>query len=124
MFDARDRSVTYIDAGHGHWLVKRAHEHRRPGASGIPLGIDPDARYPAQRLALGADERIVLYSDGMTEQRSREGEMFGADRLARALRDSTGVEDGVRLTCEARGAFAQTQSWDDDASIASITWSV
>lgn len=124
VFDATDRSVTYIDAGHGHWLVKRSDEHRRPGASGIPLGIDPDARYPAQRLALGVDERIVLYSDGMTEQRSREGEMFGPDRLASSLRDSPGVEDDVRMACDALGAFAQTQSWDDDASIASITWSV
>lgn len=123
VFDARDRSVVYVDAGHGHWIIKDAADEQRPGATGIPMGIDPGARYPASRATLPPGARIILYSDGMTEQRSREGEMFGPARLSRALHASPGVDDDVRLACEALELFAETASWDDDASIASITWS-
>ncbi|MBX3352337.1 MAG: SpoIIE family protein phosphatase [Phycisphaeraceae bacterium] len=123
IFDARDRSVVYVDAGHGHWIIKDGADERRPGATGIPLGIDGATHYPAQRVTLAPGARIVLYSDGMTEQRSRDGEMFGPARLAQSLHPSPGVDDDVRLACDALELFAETASWDDDASIASITWS-
>lgn len=120
VFDADGSAMTYVDAGHGHWFIRGARGDRRPGATGIPLGIDEGARYRAERIELAPGARVVVYSDGMTEQRSPSGEQYGAERLAESIRSSREVGDDIRLACEALRVFAGTAQWDDDASIASI----
>lgn len=121
VFDRDGGAVTYIDAGHGHWLVRDAASDRRPGATGIPLGIDGETRYLPERITLAPDSRVILYSDGIVEQRAPSGEQFGAGRLGTAVSGSSSAFDDVRLACEALRDFAGTATWDDDASIASIT---
>jgi serine phosphatase RsbU (regulator of sigma subunit) len=44
---------------------------------------------------MGRDDTLVLYTDGVTEARSRGGEFFGDERLAAALSESQGVETDV-----------------------------
>lgn len=121
LFDADGGAITYVDAGHGHWFVRTGSDDAWPGATGIPLGIDGGARYPASRLELAPGTRIIVYSDGMVEQQSPEGEMYGKERLAASSRASTSVADDVRAACDALREFAGTAQWDDDASIASFT---
>lgn len=121
VFDADGAGVEYVDAGHGHWLLRSGPTEARPGATGIPLGIDAGVPYDAARLTLAPGARLVLYSDGMVEQRSPAGEMFGAARLSAAMRGASSEADDVRLACEALRAFAGSDTWDDDASIASIS---
>jgi serine phosphatase RsbU (regulator of sigma subunit)/pSer/pThr/pTyr-binding forkhead associated (FHA) protein len=121
VFDPDGSAVTYIDAGHGHWLVRDADTDLRPGATGIPLGIDGETRYAPERIVFAPDARLILYSDGIIEQRAPGGEQFGAARLGSALSGSSSAADDVRIACEALRQFAGTTTWDDDASIASIT---
>ncbi len=121
VFDADGKAMTYVDAGHGHWFIRSGRSDKRPGATGIPLGIDESARYRAERIEFAPGARVVVYSDGMVEQRSPSGDQYGADRLAESTRSSRTVSDDVRMACDSLKVFAGTAQWDDDASIASIT---
>ena len=78
------------NAGHPPILV----HHRTTGTAsfvpgqGLVLGVLPDEHYPSTEVALEAGDRIVLYSDGLTEAAAPEGEMFSQERLERCVLDN------------------------------------
>ncbi|MCC6659406.1 MAG: SpoIIE family protein phosphatase [Phycisphaerales bacterium] len=114
--------LRYADAGHGHWAVwRRTDRVCTPGrAGGIPLGISPDAAYQTEALTLGPGDRVILYSDGMAEQRdARTGQEIGRDRLLSVVGGATPDDDVLamfRLTSGASGGAALA----DDATAASV----
>ncbi len=57
------------------------------GGRGIPLGIDPGWRYEANTIpALPAGSIVAIGTDGIWEARGANGEMYGKERLRRAIR--------------------------------------
>lgn len=118
---ARDGTVRYIDAGHGHWHIRRANGERSVHAArAIPLGIDPEFVYVSATVRLEPGDRLVFYSDGITEQTGHAGEAFGADRVAAAFRPGAAPADDVDRVMSALRSFAARDHFDDDATIASI----
>jgi len=114
--------VTYVDAGHGHWMHLAADGSVRvpPRGRGIPLGIVPDYIYDSQSICLGPGDRIVLYSDGMIEQRSVSGEEFSARRLGQTIAGAASPREVVRRAFDSLTAFAGSASLADDATVAAI----
>ncbi len=55
------------------------------GCSGRVLGVFDDAELRDTSLRLMPGEALVLYTDGVTEARSPDGDFFGEDRLRRLL---------------------------------------
>jgi GAF domain-containing protein len=110
------------NAGHSSPLVARA----RGGASdvpvrGLPLGIDPGARYEESRVALEPGDVLFAYTDGLSEAR-RDGQMFGAERLAAAIEAQRGEPGGVEALLEAVHETARewAGSLSDDATSLAI----
>lgn len=62
------------------------------GTGGFPIGIFDDADFEDIAVAVGPGDRIVLYSDGITESESLSGTAFDCDRLIDAIR-----QDGDRF---------------------------
>ncbi len=82
VLDAERRSLSYSNAGHGApLLVRRNGEIVRLDQGGLVLGVFPDVVYSEGAVALQPGDRLVLYTDGVTEARNAEGEEFGEDRL-------------------------------------------
>lgn len=52
----------------------------------LPLGIQEEADYPTQSRILCPGDRLVLYTDGITEARSPDREQFGSERLVKLVR--------------------------------------
>ncbi len=122
VFDAMAGTLSFVDAGHGHWmLIRKGQEPTRVDSStGIPLGIDADFAFSADTVPFTQDHRLLVYSDGVVEQPGPDGRMFGADRAVEAIAQSTSVEQDVTLLFSAVLNFAQTQSLADDTTVASI----
>jgi len=63
--------------------------------SGPLLGLVPTATFEeeveVQSFALGSGDVLLLHSDGLEELRDRNGDVFGADRLASSLRANGGA---------------------------------
>jgi serine phosphatase RsbU (regulator of sigma subunit) len=48
------------------------------------LGVLPQAEYEQASVGIGAGDRLILYTDGLTEARDAADEEFGEERLLAA----------------------------------------
>ncbi len=122
IIDPAAGKVRFVDAGHGHWLVRRpgAEPERVASPGGIPVAIEPGYPYQGDEFAISPGDRLVLYSDGLSEQRSPAGEEFGPQRIKATLAGSPSVETDSDALFAAVQRFACTDMLDDDATAASI----
>ncbi|GAB2784765.1 SpoIIE family protein phosphatase [Rhabdobacter roseus] len=75
--------VEYVDAGHEPPVIIRADGSvelvKKHG--GMALCIDGDFDYTSQTLTLSAGDRLVLYTDGVTDANNLSGERYGLNLL-------------------------------------------
>jgi sigma-B regulation protein RsbU (phosphoserine phosphatase) len=79
----RDGKGRWVNAGHCAGIVVRAAggiDWLRPTA--VPIGLFPDAQFPSEQLRLNPGDRLVLYSDGVSEAVGSSADRFGEQRLA------------------------------------------
>ena len=80
--DAGEGRLMYASAGHCPPLLLRASGvviSLKEG--GTPLGIMPDRNYVDTEVPLEAGDRLILYTDGLTEAMDAEEQEFGETRL-------------------------------------------
>jgi hypothetical protein len=77
----------------------------------LPLGLLPDAEYETSQLHLAADDRLILYTDGVLEARNAAGELFGFARIAEI---SSNTSEQIAKT-------AQRFGQDDDITVLTLT---
>ena len=83
--DTTKRRIVYANAGHNPPLLVRASgEIVRLTEGGMVLGVFPDTGYEQAECALRDGDRLIFYTDGMTEARDAAGEEFTEERLADA----------------------------------------
>jgi len=86
LIDPAAGRLVYSNAGHNPPLLIRATgEEERLEAAGTVLGIVPEIGYEEQSRELRPGDTLAIYSDGVTEAESPEGEEFGEQRLADLL---------------------------------------
>ena len=83
----RNGNFIYCNAGHPPALYCHDGLFHELDQGGMVLGPDPDARYERGYLQLRPSDVIVIYSDGITEAQSPEGEDFGVPRLQGLIAD-------------------------------------
>ena len=75
-------AITYSNAGHYLPILVRADGRvERLDLGGAVLGVFPDTQYEQGQAALGAGDRLILFTDGITEVRNADDEEFGETRL-------------------------------------------
>lgn len=92
-FDGRTLHVA--NAGHPAPLLVRGGDVRELGGVNPLLGRFKVARYAATATELQAGDRIVAFTDGITEALNGRGEAFGEERLHALLRERKDVIDAV-----------------------------
>jgi sigma-B regulation protein RsbU (phosphoserine phosphatase) len=113
-------ALCYANAGHNPPLLARADGAvEKLTVGGTVLGVFPDADYRTGEVALRSGDRLLLYTDGITEARNAEDDEFGEDRLADALRshrhlDANALFETV-LTQVTR--FTSDRGFQDDATL-------
>lgn len=86
VMDGRSGEARYACAGHNPPLVVRAGGVGvLPVQSGTPLGLFEDAAYAESAVRLEAGERLVMYTDGITEAFDEQRRPFGEQRLIALL---------------------------------------
>jgi serine phosphatase RsbU (regulator of sigma subunit) len=77
--------LRYTNAGHNPPLLLRADGTvEELAATGVPLGLLPQAPYEAGETLLAPGDLLVLYTDGMVEANDPLDEEYGLDRLKAA----------------------------------------
>ena len=85
VLDAAAGVLTYTNAGHYLPMLVRANGSvERLGVGGPVLGVLAEAEYEQADIALSQGDRIVLFTDGLTEARNAADDEFGEERLLAA----------------------------------------
>ena len=112
VLDLNSGKLDYCNCGHNAPLhISAANGLSCLGATGLPLGLYADRSAGVAGLQLAAGDRIVLFTDGVTEAISPSGEEFGDERLAATLeacRDQP-------LEAVIAGVFADVDAFAGDA---------
>lgn len=81
-----DGALTLVNAGHCPPMLLRSDGRiEEIAATGPVVGIMPSSRWSSTILSLAREDHLILYSDGVTEAASPDGEEFGTDGILRAL---------------------------------------
>ncbi len=121
--DCRRGHVSYCNAGHFPPMVLRSDGRVELLETGGPLlGAIREADYQSADLILAPGETLIAYSDGVLECRNSDGEEFGMERLADALRgaDPLCAQATLVLLLAALQDFANGSPITDDVSITVI----
>lgn len=89
--DLRERRLRYVRAGHNEPILYRREtdEFEELSGGGIALGFIDDFEFSeCGPVEMAPGDILLLYTDGIVEARSTEGEVFGMDRLREAVRAS------------------------------------
>lgn len=111
--------LLYCNAAHNEPLVIKNNAEFLPLKPNIPLGYDGSFPYVEQALVLDPDEVLLLYTDGVTEARNSNRQMFGKERLAQAASQAPLGQAGEH-TLRAVQAFIADSSQTDDITLMTI----
>jgi sigma-B regulation protein RsbU (phosphoserine phosphatase) len=82
LIDTALGTVSYCNAGHYAPMVVRTDGSvERLTNGGMVLGVFPDSTYEQGEVAVGSGDRVVLFTDGITEARDEHDEEFSEERL-------------------------------------------
>jgi sigma-B regulation protein RsbU (phosphoserine phosphatase) len=117
--EPRAGRIVYSNAGHNPPLLLRADGAvSQLSQGGMVLGIFPENAYEQAELPLAPGDRLIFYTDGITEARNPEGDEYFDERLlaaAMAVRARPPEEMKNVLLAEVN-AFTGGQ-FEDDATL-------
>ena len=80
------RTFTYINAGHNNPILRRSNGLiERLDVGGLPIGIQPEAKYESASIALAPGDWLIIFTDGLVEAVNARDEEFDEPRLLSAL---------------------------------------
>ena len=90
----------------------------------MALGVEPEREYPTGSLRLAPGDRLLLYTDGVTEARDGKDQLFSEARLEATLRAAgeAGAEELVRICLAAVEAFAAGAPQSDDIALLALQY--
>jgi len=115
--DAESSALQYSAAGHPAMLLLRDGTVTEIAENGMLLAAIDSATYESRSVALKSGDRLLLYTDGITEARNNEGRLFGEESLSAALRDTKNLSpvDAVDQLLASVQRWAELQ--DDDLTV-------
>jgi serine phosphatase RsbU (regulator of sigma subunit) len=123
ILDTGTRTLLYTNAGHTPPILSRARGGVvRLESGGMVLGFSSAAAYDQEQVVLDTGDRLLLYTDGLSEAFGSNDEEFGDDRLEAIVRgsDVRGAEDLQRRVLDAVATFCHHDFHDDATLIAVI----
>ncbi len=78
----RGGQLHYINAGQcAPILLSKDGRYEYLDTTAVPVGLLPQAEFVVEKRQLASGDRLILYSDGVTEAQNAAGEFFGRKRL-------------------------------------------
>ena len=111
--DGSARELVYSRAGHERPVLLRDGRAQFLGGEGTVLGFadEIDLALTEERMALAPGDRLVLYTDGLTDAQSADGRGFGLERLVALLQAHADLPPDALCTA----VFADLAAYQGDA---------
>jgi sigma-B regulation protein RsbU (phosphoserine phosphatase) len=82
VLEADTHTFRYCNAGHPYPILVRSDSVRTLDQGGAVLGVLPDWKYEDSNVELSSGDRLLLFTDGITEAEDAHSQEFGAERIA------------------------------------------
>ena len=123
-FDLVERRLELVDCGHTttiHYQAATATCRLLQGEN-MPLGVSESEIFEQMSVRVEPGDVFLFYSDGLTEARDAEGELFGIERLSECVRQHGRLEpkdliEQIRLEAV---AFSQSERFGDDLTCVAV----
>ncbi|MDD2854719.1 MAG: SpoIIE family protein phosphatase [Desulfuromonadaceae bacterium] len=125
ILDTRTGEVRFANAGHNPPLHIESHGLKYlTMKAGFVLGPIPDSEYETERITMKPGDTLFLYTDGVTEAKNPQSELYGETRLHNALdigpRDL--LSDMIHNIREDVTAHANGAPQSDDVTLLAIRY--
>jgi sigma-B regulation protein RsbU (phosphoserine phosphatase) len=116
-------NVFYVNAGHPWPWIIGERPMRRLNVGGSILGPVETPSFKRGFAHMDRGDALVIVTDGLLERENKKGEMFGENRLERAVRETMGQKAPVVLENIFRVAdkHGAGRPWDDDTTAVVVT---
>ncbi|EEE36874.1 response regulator [Rhodobacteraceae bacterium KLH11] len=121
IIDLRNGHLKMVQAGHPHPLLLRANgETELLGEGGLPIGLLPDVPFHQTETHMQPGDKLLLYSDGFTECRLKDGRLLDDDGLLAMATDCLTENSGSEFLDDMFWRLTQVMSpehgLEDDVS--------
>jgi sigma-B regulation protein RsbU (phosphoserine phosphatase) len=120
ILDSTNRTFVYSNAGHNPPLLTKANgEYKYVEYGDLPLGMFRETRYHQHFIRLDKGDVLVLYTDGIIETESEDGEQFGKERFAQSILDSVNLpaREMINYVRDGLTDFTKRDFLDDDGTL-------
>jgi serine phosphatase RsbU (regulator of sigma subunit) len=117
VLDARNRRMTYCNAGHPPGLIRRDGRLIELASDNMVLGVNPDEQYTQSVVDLKADDVLLLYTDGLTDAANFKGERYGRQRLNESFQTADRAETIAQSILWDLRKFVGLQKATDDVTM-------
>jgi sigma-B regulation protein RsbU (phosphoserine phosphatase) len=97
-YDAANRTLDYINAGHNNPILRRASGLiERLDVGGLPFGIMPEVKYQSAQVTLAPGDWLIIFTDGLVEAENARQDEYGEGRILNVLESNRSVEPAELL---------------------------
>jgi sigma-B regulation protein RsbU (phosphoserine phosphatase) len=111
--------IDFANAGHCPPMLVRRDEVAELAATGVPLGMFTGSRFEEQRIELAPEDRLLLFTDGLTEAYNEREQEYGSDAVRAQVAGSWGqsAEETVRASVRDLDRFRNGTPRHDDLTV-------
>jgi serine phosphatase RsbU (regulator of sigma subunit) len=124
VYNPADRALLYVQAGHPRPVLVRARDNSllELESPGRPLGIVAEGQYEDRSVVLEPGDKLILFTDGVSECVNAAYERFGASRLAKVIERSASlpVRRIVEEIYSELQRFAAAPEFSDDITLMGV----
>ena len=122
VIDTTAGTIDYANAGHNPpLLIRRDGTVEELSATGVVLGIFPDGQYERRTTDFHPGDRLICYTDGITEATDVDGREFGTAALAAAASDPHATAAAIVAAVSDAATRWSDGALHDDATLIVVT---
>lgn len=124
--DVTNNKLTYSKAGHtAPILLKKNNSVVLLETEGVFLGMFESPEFEQKDIILEQGDKIFLYTDGLTEAKDENGELFGTQRLIKILQDNSWLsgENLFQKILDDIKEYSKSPTTDDDITMMLLEYS-
>jgi sigma-B regulation protein RsbU (phosphoserine phosphatase) len=126
ILDIETGELSYCNAAHNYpFVLTRNHEiHVLDKTHGLPIGVYSSKSYSGDTGMLKRGDRLILYTDGVTDCRNENDELFGTKNLQQCIKGmpDLSAKDSTQYILDCLKEFRGSADQSDDLSLMIIDY--
>jgi serine phosphatase RsbU (regulator of sigma subunit) len=120
ILDPASGNLRFANAGHNLPIMSSVDGVRELRATGMPLGLLPGITYEEKSIQFQPGDKLLLYTDGITEAHNNQGEMFGLPRLHNCLVETPCNQKTIDYLWACLSEFTGSE-WEQEDDVTFLT---